>query len=397
MEVFNREYADLGALKADLMRRGLLLVEAKEKATRKRLVGEVVRKLRALNASGRFRDEDVYNVFYELGIILKAGVPVMKAFRMIIEESGRENVKRFLEQVLFQLKEGRNFSDILEEMQAYYDFKPLIPIIRMGERTGQLGESFLNISANMEKWMKIRGEITNALIYPLILVATGIMAVYVMLVYVIPRFEAIVKGFKIVLPIYTRMLFSLSTFLNGNQDIIIIALIAVMLALLVIGRQAWFKQFTHDVMNRLPVIKGLKFSSENLHFLHSLSNLLSGGVPILSAMTLALESFSSRKIREKLTLSVQSLKKGDSLADALKAVDIFPEILPNMVRVGEESGTLPEVLGELYNFLSERYLKKIKKYMSMLEPLIIVSVALFIGLIIMTILPIIMNISDVNM
>lgn len=396
IEEFNKEYPNISALKNDLAQKGLLLVEVKEKKKQKQVISKFINRLRSLAASGNLGDEDVYNLFFELGIILKAGVPVMKAFHMIIEETGKESIRKFLEQILFKLKEGRNFSDILEETKGVYDFKPYIPVIRMGEKTGQLGESFLNIASSIENWIKIRSEITNAMIYPVVLLGTSMMAVYVMLVYVIPKFQAVVKGFKVVLPFHTRMLFTFSNFLNNNQDLVLVGGVALMLGLLILGRQPSVKEFFHGLLYRMPVIKTFKFSSENLHFLHSFSNLLSGGVPILTSLDLSLESFTSPRIREKLKRSVQSLRKGDPLANALKETDIFPEIVPNMVRVGEESGTLPEVLKELYHFMSERFLKKIKKYMNLMEPLIIVFVAVFIGMIIMTILPIIINISDVN-
>jgi type II secretory pathway component PulF len=165
---------------------------------------------------------------------------------------------------------------------------------------------------------------------------------------------------------------------------------------LILGKRPKVKQFFKDLLNRLPVIRGIIFSTENLRFLHSFSNLLSGGVPVLTALSLALESFTSTRVKSKLEHAALSLRKGESLAGALKEADIFPEIVPNMIRVGEESGTLPEVLNELYNFMSERFLKKTRKYMNLLEPLIIVFTALFIGLLISTILPIILNISDVK-
>lgn len=239
-------------------------------------------------------------------------------------------------------------------------------------------------------------EITNAMIYPIILMGTGVVAIYIMLIYVIPRFETIVKSFDVVLPFHTRILFAVSIFLNGNQDIVLAGFIILMLVILILGRNPKFKQIGHNIFNKVPIVKNIKFSNENLSFLSTLSNLLTGGVPILTALGLAADNFSSPKVRDKLKHVSLSLRKGDSLATALKEADIFPEIIPNMIRVGEESGTLPEVLNELHGFMSQRFLKKTKKYMNLLEPLVIVFIALFIGLLIMSIIPIIMNISDVN-
>ena len=396
IEEFNREYTDIGALKNDVRQNGYLLVDFKEKKKRKNLFTEVTKRWGNLLSSKTISEEDVYNLFYEMGIILRGGVPIMRAFRMIIDETRKDALKKFLEEILFHLKEGGNFSDILEKKTGYFNFAPFIPVIRRGEKTGQLGESFLNISAAIEKQMQIKSEITNALIYPLILVGTGLVAIYVMLVYVIPRFEDIVRSFKVVLPFHTRVLFKLSIFLNNHQDIVIAGMIILLSVLLVMGRTPRFRKFFNNLFNRIPVIKNIKFASDNLHFLSTLSNLLSGGVPILAALNLSAESFTSPVIRGKLKHVSLSLRKGDSLATALKEAEIFPDIVPNMIRVGEESGTLPEVLDELHNFMSQRYLKKVKKYMNLLEPLVIVFIALFVGLLIMTIIPIIVNISDIN-
>lgn len=397
IEEFNKEFPDIAALKNDLRQNGQLLVEFKEKKKRKKPLAAFFHRIRTQLDSRSVSDEDIYNLFYETGIILKAGVPVMRALRMMTEETGKDAIKTLLQDIFFHLKEGGSFSDILEKKASFYNFTPYVPIIRRGEKTGQLGESFLNIASAIEKRIQIKSEISNAMIYPLILVGTGMVAVYVMLVYVIPRFQAIVESFDVVLPFHTRILFALSLFLNQNQDIVIVGLIGLLLLLLFLSRNPRFKLWSQQIISKIPIIRSIKFSSENLQFLSTLSNLLSGGVPILSAVSLAADSFSAPRVRDKLKHVAVSLRKGDSLATALKESDIFPDIVPNMIRVGEESGTLPQVLNELHHFMSQRFLKKTKKYMNLLEPLVIVFIALFIGLLIMSIIPIIMNISDINM
>lgn len=396
LQEYNKEYSDILAMQNDVRQNGQLLVECKEKKKRQNPLTTFIARLRAQLDSRALRDEHIYNLFYEIGIILKAGVPILRALRMILDETQNTTLKRLIEDIFFHLKEGGNFSDILEKKCGLYPFTPYIPIIRRGEKTGQLGESFLNIAATIEKRMQLKGEITNAMIYPIILIGTGLVAVYVMLVYVIPRFETIVKSFKVVLPFHTRLLFGLSVFLNKHQDLFIVSMIVLLALVLVLQRNPKFKDGINRVVNSIPVVRKIRFASENLNFLSTLSNLLSGGVPILSALGLAAENFSAAPIRDKLKFVSMSLRKGDSLATALKEADIFPEIVPNMIRVGEESGTLPQVLQELHHFLSQRFLKSTRKFMNILEPLVIIFIAVFIGLLIMSIIPIIMNISDVN-
>lgn len=393
---FSKEYGDIGRMQEDLRQNGQLLVEYKEKRKKRGGVRELIHRLPVQLQSRRVSDEDIYNLFYQLGIILKADVPLVQALRMMIDETNKTVLKVLIQDILFRLKEGGNFSDILESKSKLYPFTPYIPIIRSGEKTGMLGESFLTIAGSIDKRMQLRNEITNAMIYPLILVGTGLMAVYVMLVYVIPRFEPIVKSFKVVLPFHTRVLFRLSLFLNNNQDILIVGMIVLLLLLLLMGREQRFRVYINEIFNRMPVVRGIKFTSETLQFLNTLSNLLRGGVPILVAMELGSQSFTSRQVRKQMGQVAISLRKGESLAASLKETGIFPGIIPDMIRVGEESGRLVEVLEQLYHFLSQKFLKRTRKYMNLLEPLVIIFIALFVGLLIMSIIPILMNISDVK-
>jgi type II secretory pathway component PulF len=398
IEEISREYPDVAALEADVRREGFILMEFKEKGGDRLHISKAVDKVKNLVGTRGVNDEDIYNFFYEMGIVLNSGVPLTKGVRMIIDETSKVSLRNFLEQSLFQLKEGKSFSDILqmEESKRFYDFGSLIPIIKMGEKTGRLGESFLKIADNLERWIRIRSEITNALVYPVLLIGTSLLAVYIMLVFVIPRFQDIVESFKVVLPLHTKLLFKLSIFLNANQELIMITLILALLAVLALGRHPVFRRHLSALSYKIPLVKNIKFASENIRFLNSLASLLSGGVPILMSMTLASESFTSTAIRRKLSHVTLSLRKGQLLADALKESALFPEIIPNMIRVGEESGNLANVLNELYNLMSQRFLKRLKRFMNLLEPLVIMFIAVFIGLLIMSILPIIMNLSDIN-
>ncbi len=396
IEEFCKEYIDINALKNDIRQNSNVLINFREKKDNKRYLLRLLNSIRDLFSSKTIKDEDIYNLFYELGIILKSGVPVMRAIKIISGEINKEVLKKFLEQAIFKLKGGKSFSDILDEGKKFYNFKGFIPIIKMGEKTGNLGGSFLQISLNLERWIKIKNEIVNALIYPFLLICTSLVAIYIMLVYVIPRFEGIVKSFKVVLPFHTLILFKLSIFLNNNQQIILVTGILILLLVLIFIRNSNFKRFLNELTYKIPVVKNIKFSSESIHFLSSFSNLLSGGVPILESINLASESFTSEEIRNILRKVSLSLRKGELLADSIKEAGIFPEIIPNMLRVGEESGNLPEVLNELYNLFSERYLKKTKRLMNFLEPMVIIFIAIFIGFLIMSILPIIMNLSDIT-
>ena len=395
VEEMQTNYPSLEEMHRDFRRKGDIIIQQREKGSGDRFFVGLYRRAKETLSSRRLSDEDIYNLFYELGIMLKAGVPILKALKMISEENLGRSLKKLLDELTYHIKEGKPFSEVLRH-NPLYNFTPMIPIIQMGEKTGRLWESFLKISQNAERWIRIRGEIANALIYPLLLVGTSLVAIYVVLVYVIPKFKDIVESFDVVLPFYTAVLFKVSLFFNRHQSLVVLGLVLLLVVFLILFRQPKMQQVMADLSYRLPVIRRFRFSTETLRFLNALSNLLLGGVPILLAFRLSLENFASTRIRERLQQVATSLKKGESLGLSIKRLNLFPEVIPNMISIGEESGNLAQVLGELYEYFSELYLRRIKRFMNLLEPLIIMFIALFIGMVVLSIIPIIINISDIN-
>jgi len=396
LQEYNKNFNSVEELKDDTVKNGNILVDYSVKESGEHSFFKIISSWKKKFIAGRISDDDIYNLFYELGKMLKAGIPILEAVKMIGNDIRKEALRKLLKDIISQLKEGRNFSGILSEHSKLYNFKPIIPVIQMGEKTGQLWKSFLEIASNVEGWMKIRNEIINALIYPIILLTTSLIAIYIILTYVIPKFGDIMENFGVALPIHTRILFNFSVFLDNNKDLIIVLLIIILTIFFVLLKNEKFKRFINDSIYKIPGIRKIKISAETIKFLNSLSNLLSGGVPILLSLDLASENFGSSETRKELKKVSDRVKKGDRLADSLKDTEIFPDMVTNFVKVGEASGTLPEVLHELYILMSEKFLKKAKRYMNLLEPLIIIFVALFVGFIVITIIPIIVSLSDVN-
>jgi type IV pilus assembly protein PilC len=396
IQEYKKNFNTVEELKDHAAKEGNILVDYSLKQGREHPFFKIVSSWKKKFHTGRISDDDIYNFFYELGKMLKAGIPILEAVKMIGSEIRKEALRKLLKDITSRLKEGESFSGILSRHSTLYKFKPIIPVIQMGEKTGKLWKSFLEIATNLESWMKIRNEIINALIYPIILLTTSFIAIYIILTYVIPRFGDIMKNFGAALPIHTRILFDFSVFLNNNKDLIIALLIIFLIIFLFLLKNEKIKGFINDSIYKIPGIRKIKISAETIKFLNSLSNLLAGGVPILLSLDLAFENFGCSETRKELKKVSDRVKKGDRLADSLKDTEIFPDIVTNFVKVGEASGTLPEVLHELYILMSEKFLKKAKRYMNWLEPLIIIFLALFVGFIVITIIPIILSLGDAN-
>ena len=344
----------------------------------------------------RLTHREVHQLFYELGVILTAGVPILVAVGMLRREPHRIAVEKFLGELESGLKQGGSLSDLLVKRASEYDFARIVPILRMGERTGRLGESCRTVARNLDQWLRIQAEISSSLIYPAILTATGLAAVYMLMVYVIPRFKDVLAGFQVTLPWYARVLFRCSEVLSTHHDVIIGTLILLLTALLFLLRRPGFRDRGRQFVNRLPVIRNIRFAAENVRFVSALSHLLEGGVPILPTVELAAGNFSDRATRIHLDQVTNDLKRGRRLGESMEDIGVFPSVMTNMIRVGEESGTLAGVSAELRDLLSRRFLLRMRRIMSLLEPLIILLVAGFVALLVLSVLPIITNLGVAN-
>ena len=390
-------YPNPEAMEIAVMDNGLVLVEYEEKKDKWQVLSGLTEFLHGFSGTPKLSAQDIYHIFYETGVMLNAGFPILKAVKMVAEGCKRRPARQFLNKVAQLLKEGRNMSDILGEQNHAYDFKPILPLVQMGEKTGKLGRSFLQIAENHRAWLKIKNEISSALIYPTLLVLMGFIALYVILTYVIPRFQDVIKGYDTTLPLLTTLMFKFSSLLSDQQSLIIGGLIVVLSVLLVLMRVKAFKTGLSELMSKAPVIKGIRFNVETVKFLNSFSSLFSGGVPILSCLQLAIENYSSVEVRTKLGNLVMNVRKGEGLGLCLKRTGLFPEVVGNMIQVGEESGTLDKVLEELSNYMNEKLLLQLKRLLNLLEPLVMLIMALFVGLILLSVIPVLMSLGDLSM
>lgn len=151
-----------------------------------------------------------------------------------------------------------------------------------------------------------------------------------------------------------------------------------------------------SLAGRFPGVRKIRFAAENLRFVSALSHLLAGRIPILSALELAGEMFTGPEMERRMGEAVTDLKRGRRLADALESTGAFPAMQINMIRVGEESGALEQVTAELSQLLSRRFSRRLRTAMAFLEPLVILLIAGFVALLVLSILPVIMDLGELG-
>jgi type IV pilus assembly protein PilC len=316
----------------------------------------------------------------ELLALVKAGLPILQSFDIMLERQKSERFREVLADIREKLKSGVALSDAFA---SYGDaFPPIYSTsLRAGERSGDL-EGVLRRFLKYQKMMVgLRKRVVTALIYPSILITLSFGMVIIMLTKVIPKFAEFYAGFNAELPPFTRLLISIASALNSH--FLIAVVIAVILLLLLrqwistSGRVAW-DRFKLNV----PLVGGVLHRVAIMQFTQSLGTLLGGGTPMVPAIEIASQSVSNQMISGKIAGIVQKVREGEPLWRSLEGTKVITDLAVEMIKVGESTGSLTEMLANVSEFYDEEIEARLSRVVAAIEPVILV----FMGLVIATLL-----------
>lgn len=344
-------------------------------------------------AKGPVKPADLLSFTTELSIMLRAGLALDSALRVLIEMSYKPSVRALLEQVLEDVKSGAPFSRALSSHRELFgDF--YINMVRSGEASGQMSLVLERLVAHMQRLRALRESVVSATIYPAILLVVAVISLVAMLGFVVPQFETMFKGMGEALPTPTRLVMLLGQgFKQYGAALGLMAIVGVWLLRRWLrtpsGRVAW-QQFAA----RLPVIGAILHRYDLTLFARSLGTLLGNGVPLLTALNIATETVGNVSLRAALGKMAPQVKEGTRMMQAMRSTGVFEPLAINLIRVGEETGRIGPMMVELADILDRDVETGIKRALVMLEPLLILVLGLLIAAIIVSILMGILSVND---
>ncbi|MEE4203481.1 MAG: type II secretion system F family protein [Halieaceae bacterium] len=335
--------------------------------------------------------KDVLRFTSELSVLLKAGLPLDRAIKVQIDSAPEGAMKALLSALLDSLKGGKALSVGLETRTDVFD-SFYINMVRSGEASGSLATVLAELAAYLERSRAIRASVVSALIYPAILAAVAIISIFVMLGFVVPEFEALFEDMGDALPLLTEMVIGLGD---------VIAAWGWLLLLLGIG--GWFlmrrwlatdegQQWRDRRSLALPVLGGIVNRYEVAQFSRTMGTLLSNGVSMLKAADIAIGTVRNSLVRDALQVIAPAIKRGGRMSESMDA-SVFSPVAVQMVRVGEESGSLDDMLLQLAQVYENEVEAEIKRALTLLEPILILGMG---GVIAVIIVAILMGILSVN-
>ena len=359
--------------------------------TARTLLGKISSGKPRAKRKNRVDREDVLRFTAEMAVLLKAGLPLDRAMKVQIESAAEGVQKQLLQELLDALKGGKALSAGLEKRSGVFNHF-YINMVRSGEASGHLADVLQELAAYLERAKTVRASVISALIYPAILAAVATLSVFVMLGYVVPEFEALFEDMGESLPLLTQMIVGLGDLVSAWG----------WLLLLLSGASVWWvRRWAATPAGRewldlksltLPLVGSIMLKYEVARFARTMGTLLHNGVAMLRATDIAVGTVGNSLIRASLTELPQTIKRGGRLSQALDA-RVFSPVALQMVRVGEESGSLDTMLLELAQVSEGEVEDEVKRALTLLEPALILGMGGIIAIIIMGIL---MGILSVN-
>jgi len=326
----------------------------------------------------------------QIATLVDAGLPLLRGLRILEQQETNRTLKRVLVEVSEGIEGGSQFSEVLAQHPRIFN-RLYVNMVRAGEVGGALEITLRRLAEFMEKAQKIKGKIKAAMFYPaaVMTVATAIMAV--MLVFVIPRFKEVFSGMTngAPLPAFTMLVLNLSDFAKDHFILAALALAAVGISLALalrtkLGRLA-FDQFKLKMPILGPVFRKASIS----RFARTLGTLLGSGVPVLQALTIVRETAGNMVVGNLVSTVHDCVKQGENITAPLRASNIIPPMIVGMVDIGEQTGALPDMLMKIADGCDEEVDNAVGAMTSVLEPIMIVFLAVVVGsLVIAMFLPI---------
>jgi general secretion pathway protein F len=336
---------------------------------------------------------EVLHFTQKLAVTMRAGLTLDAALALLIETADSERLKAVLEKVLAAVNNGISLSDALQQYSNSFD-RFYINTLRAGESSGSLHQVLARLASHLERSRATKKIIQSALMYPAILVAVACVTLLILLVYVVPQFQSLFEDMGQALPLPTQIVIALADAIKDYGWIVVLALVGVIGVVRHMLRDSKQREPIDRLVLHLPLISEMVIRLEVARFSRSLSTLLSNGVTMLSALSIVAESLNNTVVRQALIAVKNNVKEGQSIASTLKKQQLFPPMAIQLIQVGEETGELVDMLEQVADIYDTELQDTVQRFLTLLEPLLIITLGVIIAGIIIAVLLAILALND---
>jgi general secretion pathway protein F len=348
----------------------------------------------SLPTSSRVSQRDLLALTQQLATLFEAGLPLDRALAILEELAPSPRVKAIVTDLLHSVRGGTSLSEALAKHHPRPFSRLYINMVRAGEKGGVLEVSLRRLAEFLEARAAFTDAVTSALAYPLVITAVGAGAIVFLMTFVIPRFATIFADLGQAIPLPTQILLTVSEGLRVYWWVGALAILAGVLAWRMwtatpAGRMRW-----DQTLLRLPLMGRLSIKVETARFTRTLGTMLRSGVPVLGALAVVGDMMSNQAIGRAVARLADGVKRGGTVASGLKEHTPFPALAVHMVRVGEETGRLEEMLIKVAETFETDVKTELRRVLGLLEPAIILGMGVLVAFIVVAMLLAIFSIND---
>ncbi len=362
---------------------GLYLVSFKPVELRKDIVG---------GNSLKMSQKDIAHLARQLSAMLGAGVTLIKALNILYLQIEKKNIKESIKRMYESVQRGDQLSEALKKQTNVYP-EIMISMIEAGEESGKLDQVIAKLAGQFENDVKLKNKIKSAMTYPIILSILVVGVVLILVTKVLPIFMGMFTA-SMTLPLPTRIVLAFSNMLTGYWYIIIIVLVIIIFGIRVYISTEEGKKKWHTLLLKTPILGKTIEKISAVRFTRTLATLLSSGMTLIQSLEIVIKVVGNRVIMDGLSITKEDIRKGMPLSQSLRKADVLPPMVYSMIGIGEESGTIEDMLEKTAEYYDNEVENAIQKMVALIEPILIVTMAAVVGFIIISIMLPIFDIYD---
>ena len=321
----------------------------------------------------------------QLANLLKSGMALTVALNSMTHLESRGIPKEASKQLKQDVMEGRNLSDAMRKQPLYFS-DLYVNMVRAGEHSGALEDVLRRLSDHYNRFAEVQQKFTSAMIYPAIVATVGVAIMIFFMTFMLPRFLKIFEGLRVPLPWATRMLMSISNVFTGYWWLMIIAVIAAGVLFKRYQATAAGKRKLDELKLNAPLVGKVMRLNVFGQFARTLSALLINGVPVLTALQITEQIVPNRMVKEAIAKTREAVTDGKSIALPLAQSKLFPQLMIDLIKIGEETGDVPGALKNVADTYENELTIQLRVLTNLIEPMLIIVMAVGVGFLLFSVL-----------
>ncbi len=367
LEASSREAAE-----KKLRAEGMTVMECREQ-------GAMDKDIKLFEKKVKSRDLSVF--CKQFAAILNAGVTIIQALDMIAESSENPSLQKALKEAATYVEKGGTLADGFRLSPKVFPAM-LVNMVAAGEVSGNMEIAFERLSVHFEKDNALTGKIKSAMMYPMVVMVIIVAVVIVMMVAVIPTFTQMFTEMGATLPLATRIMIAMSNFILKRWYLLILIIVGVIFGFKAFGATDFGKQAFSKIAISAPVFGNLTIKQNCSRFARNLSTLLASGITLVDALEQVAKMLDNKIFRDGLLDAKVQISKGIPLSKPLKDMEVFPTMLTQMVKIGEETGNIEDMMDKVADFYDQEVDQAVASLTAAMEPIIMAVMAVIVGCIV---------------